>query len=184
MLIYVSGGSGSGKSAFAESLVVRSGLEHRAYIATMVPFGAEGQARIARHRALRAGKGFATIEKLRGLADINVPTDCAALLEDLTNLFANEWFGTGEQDGDPKTAAEHVLRGLERLKSQAALTVIVGNDLFSDGMDYDAGTAEYLRALAALNCAAAAMADQVYEVVCGIPILHKGNPDIKGARQP
>ena len=182
MLIYVSGGSGSGKSAFAESLIVQSGIEKRAYIATMAPFGAEGQARIARHRALRAGKGFTTCERLRDLEGIDVPPGCAALLEDLTNLFANEWFGAAGEAGDPDTAGEKVLRGLRRLREQAALTVVVGNDLFSDGMDYDGETLRYLRALAEVNRTAAAMADAVYEVVCGIPICHKGNFDrSKGA---
>ena len=184
MFIYVSGGSGSGKSAFAENLIVQSGLGHRAYIATMAPFGAEGQARIARHRTLRAGKGFTTYERLQDLAGLCLPQGCAALLEDLTNLFANEWFGTGGEEADRTCAAQRVLDGLARLKEETALTVVVGNDLFSDGVDYDAETAEYLRALAGLNCAAAAMADRVYEVVCGIPIQQKGNPDIKGARQP
>ena len=182
MLLYVSGGSGSGKSAFAEGLIVRSGLAERLYIATMAPFGAEGQARIARHRALRAGKGFTTCERLRDLEGIDVPSGCAALLEDLTNLFANEWFGTEEGSGNPDTAGEKVLRGFRRLKEQAALTVVVGNDIFSDGMDYDGETLRYLRALAEVNCAAAALADAVYEVVCGIPICHKGNFDrSKGA---
>ena len=168
MFIYVSGGSGSGKSAFAESLIVQSGIEKRAYIATMAPFGAEGQARIARHRALRAGKGFTTRERLRDLAGMDVPPGCAALLEDLTNLFANEWFG-GERDG----AAGRVLAGLDRLASAAALAVVVGNHPFSDGMGYDPETLAYLRALADLNRAAAARAEQVWEVVCGIPIRHK-----------
>ena len=182
MLIFVSGGSGSGKSAFAESLIVQSGIEKRAYIATMAPFGAEGQARIARHRALRAGKGFTTCERLRDLEGIDVPPGCAALLEDLTNLFANEWFGAAGEAGDPDTAGENVLLGLRRLKRGAALTVVVGNDIFSDGMDYDAETLRYLLALAEVNCAAASMADAVYEVVCGIPICHKGNFDrSKGA---
>ena len=182
MFIYVSGGSGSGKSAFAESLIVQSGIEKRAYIATMAPFGAEGQARIARHRALRAGKGFTTCERLRDLEGIDVPSGCAALLEDLTNLFANEWFGTEEGSGDPDAAGEKILRGLKVLKGRAALTVVVGNDLFSDGMDYDEETLRYLRALAEVNCAAAAMADAVYEVVCGIPICHRGtDQESKGA---
>ena len=35
MLILVSGGAGSGKSAFAESLVTSSGLDRRIYLATM-----------------------------------------------------------------------------------------------------------------------------------------------------
>ena len=177
MLIYVSGGSGSGKSAFAEGLIVQSGRRDRIYIATMAPFGEEGQRRIQRHRRLRAGKGFTTCERLRDLAGISVPAGCAALLEDLTNLFANEWFGTEEGSGDPDTAAGKVLAGLRALQKQAALTVVVGNDLFSDGMDYDAETLRYLLALAEVNCAAASMADAVYEVVCGIPICHKGNFD-------
>ena len=60
MLIYVSGGSGSGKSAFAEDLVVQSGVRKRVYLATMEPFGEDAAQRIARHRALRRGKGFVT----------------------------------------------------------------------------------------------------------------------------
>lgn len=171
MLIYVSGGSGSGKSAFAESLVVHSGLDRRAYIATMEPWGREARERIARHRALRAGKGFATWECPRNLAALELPEGCAALLEDLTNLFANEWFGVGRTG-----AAERVLDGLSRLADTAACAVVVGNDLFSDGMDYDAETLEYLRALAAVNSAVAARADQVWEVVCGIPVCHKKDP--------
>ena len=61
MMIFVSGGSSSGKSAFAESLIVKSGIARRLYIATMEPFGAEAAVRIERHRALRAGKGFDTV---------------------------------------------------------------------------------------------------------------------------
>ena len=41
MLIYVYGGSGSGKSAYAEQRIVDSGETMRYYIATMEPFGEE-----------------------------------------------------------------------------------------------------------------------------------------------
>ena len=169
MLLFVSGGSGSGKSAFAESLIVGSGLFPRAYIATMEPYGEEGQARIARHQLLRAGKGFTTFECSRNLAGLSLPVGCAALLEDLTNLFANEWFG-GEQAG----ASSRVLAGLNDLAENVPLVVVVGNDVFSDGLNYDPDTLADLRALAALNRAVAQRADQVWEVVCGIPICHKG----------
>ena len=70
-------------------------------------------------------------------------------------------------------AADRVLAGLRRLREQTALTVAVGNDLFADGMDYDADTLAYLRALAALSCETAALADGVFEVVCGIPLRYK-----------
>ena len=65
MLAVITGGSGSGKSEYAErvatSLAKRDGLPLY-YIATMRPFGEEGKRRVERHRKLRAGKGFETIE--------------------------------------------------------------------------------------------------------------------------
>ena len=39
MLILVSGGSASGKSEFAESLVLQSGCDRRYYLATMIARG-------------------------------------------------------------------------------------------------------------------------------------------------
>ena len=146
MLILVSGGSGSGKSAFAENLIVSSGLETKIYVATMQVWDAEGQARVDRHRAMRAGKGFATLECPVNLAEADVPQGCALLLEDLTNLAANEWFG-----GDRSGAEERVLAGLSKLKAHTALTVVVANELFSDGIEYDQETADYLACLARLN---------------------------------
>ena len=172
MLILVSGGSGSGKSAFAEELIVSSGLETKIYVATMQVWDAEGQARVDRHRAMRAGKGFATLECPVNLAEADVPWGCALLLEDLTNLAANEWFG-----GDRSGAEERVLSGLSKLKDHTALTVVVANELFSDGIEYDKETADYLACLARLNQAAAQMADRVYEVVCGIPVRWKGEAE-------
>ena len=165
-LLFITGGSGSGKSAFAEQQVVDSGIARRIYLATMQAFGEEGRARVERHRALRAGKGFETVERTAGLASLSLPTGCAVLLEDLTNLFANEWFSVA-----PDGAAERVLEGVVHLTRQAALTVVVGNDLFRDGVEYaDRDTAAYLAALASLNNALCAKAQGVWEVVCGIPI--------------
>lgn len=67
MLILVTGGAGSGKSALAEQYAI--GLAQSAkcspvYIATMRrdPGDPETEARILRHRDMRAGKGFITYE--------------------------------------------------------------------------------------------------------------------------
>lgn len=62
MMILVTGGSGSGKSAFAEDQVVSFGEAERVYIATMFPFDEESKKRVQRHRNMRSGKGFETIE--------------------------------------------------------------------------------------------------------------------------
>lgn len=66
MLTLVTGGSGSGKSAFAEDRVLSFGDAQRIYIATMHPFDEESHKRIERHQKMRAGKGFETVECYTG----------------------------------------------------------------------------------------------------------------------
>lgn len=170
MLILVSGGSGSGKSEFAEGLVVSSGLSERVYLATMQVWDEESVRRVERHRQMRSGKGFATLECPTGLDRLEVPARSAVLLEDLSNLSANEYFAP---KGGGKAAFDRVLAGIQRAAASAELLVVVTNELFSDGMRYDPETAAYLELLAGLNRAIAAQADQVYEVVCGIPVAWK-----------
>ena len=58
MVILVTGGSGSGKSQYAEELITAAGNGLRYYVATMEAFGEEGQKKVERHRELRQGKGF------------------------------------------------------------------------------------------------------------------------------
>mgnify|MGYP005769305257 CR=1 FL=1 len=168
MLILVSGGSGSGKSEFAEGLVVSVGLKERVYLATMQVWDQESVRPEGRDRAIRAGKGFATLECPTGLERLEVPAGSAVLLEDLSNLSANEYFSS-QRDG----SFERVLAGVEQATARAELLVVVTNELYSDGVRYDPETAAYLELLARLNRAIAARADGVYEVVCGIPVAWK-----------
>lgn len=170
MLILVSGGSGSGKSEFAEGLVTSSGLNERIYLATMQVWDDESVRRVERHRQMRSGKGFQTLECPTGLENLEMPEHAAVLLEDLSNLSANEYFAPA---GGGKAAFDRVLAGIEQAAARADLLVVVTNELFSDGVRYDPETAAYLELLADLNRAIAAKADQVYEVVCGIPVAWK-----------
>ena len=91
MIILFTGGSACGKSSYAESVCVQLPLP-RFYIAAMKPYGAEGEARIKRHRAMRAGKGFETFECYTGLKELRLPERGTALLECICNLTANEMF--------------------------------------------------------------------------------------------
>jgi len=170
VLILVSGGAASGKSAFAEGLITGSGLERRVYLATMQVWDQESRQRVDRHRAMRAGKGFETVERPLDLAGAELPPGSAVLLEDLTNLTANEYFGPQGPGG----CLERLTAGLERAMAAPALLVAVTGELFSDGLAYEAETAAYLDCLARLNRAAAERAERVYEVVCGLPVQWKG----------
>ena len=89
------------------------------------------------------------------------------LLEDLTNLYANEVYGTS---GHP----HEILAPLLELRQQAGALIIVANELYSDGICYAPETDRFLRDLADLAAALSAAADQVTEVVYGIPVQLKG----------
>lgn len=104
MITLITGGSGSGKSAYAEKYICHASNEkefkEKYYIATMQVFDEEGQRKIDRHRRLRAGKGFITIEQPRDIKDAvsklqsesSLKTGRLALLECMSNLVANEMF--------------------------------------------------------------------------------------------
>lgn len=89
------------------------------------------------------------------------------LLEDLTNLYANEVYGTS---GHP----HEIVAPLLELAQQAGALIIVANELYSDGITYAPETTTFLRDLAGLAAELSAAADQVTEVVYGIPVQLKG----------
>lgn len=74
MITLVTGGSGSGKSAYAEDVAVSAEGTEKYYIATMQIYDAEGERKVERHRKLRAGKGFTTIESPRNVGQVVFPT--------------------------------------------------------------------------------------------------------------
>lgn len=173
MFTLVVGGAASGKSEYAEALVLASPYRPRYYVATMEPFGAEGEARIARHRELRRGKGFETVERYTNLAGLKLPERGTALLECLGNLMANELYSPGGA-GSEEGAVSAIVGGVDALLAQCADLVAVSNEVCSGGRNYAGDTDRYLRALAAVNRALAKRADRVCEVVCGISTWHKG----------
>ena len=166
MIVLVTGGSGCGKSTWAEKLIASLPDEKRVYIATMQVYDEESVRRVARHRAQRADKGFRTIECEKDLASADVEEGSIVLLEDLVNLMANEMFDGGD--------AERIVPALKALAARCRHLVMVTNDVFSDGVTYAESTQEYLRVLAEINSQAAALADCVVEVVYSIPIAVKG----------
>ena len=87
MMAVVTGGSGSGKSAFAEDKILSLGQGKRFYIATMHPYDEESYKRVERHRKMRAGKGFETVECYTGLENLEFPQDAIVLLECISCLW-------------------------------------------------------------------------------------------------
>lgn len=118
MITLITGGSGSGKSAYAEKYICyvsnEKGYKEKYYIATMQVFDDEGQRKIDRHRRLRAGKGFITIEQPRDIkkaveklqSENCLKTGRSALLECMSNLVANEMFSPVDASGMQAAEAE------------------------------------------------------------------------------
>jgi len=73
-----------------------------------------------------------------------------------------------------RTSFEKIVSEIQTLSQKLDNLVIVTNNVFEDGVIYDAGTMEYLRALGRINAALAHLADRVAEVVVGIPVELKG----------
>ena len=85
-------------------------------------------------------------------------------------LPANEIFSP---DGAKDQAYEAVCRGLLHLKEQAGHVCVVTNEIFSDAVVLDGDMDSYLEYLGKINQAAAQRADEVVEVIYGIPVFHK-----------
>lgn len=172
-MILVMGGSGSGKSEWAENRAVSEADKGRlCYLATMSPKGSEAAKRIERHRHLREGKGFDTIEETE---NVSAALDKAGrsdtvLLEDLSNLLANIRYGSGL---DFEAAEEKIISDIDTLSEGVGELIIVSNDIFSDGCVYDRETRQFMETMAKLNERFADRAHTVVEVVAGICIYHK-----------
>lgn len=171
MLTLVVGGAASGKSAYAESLVLRT-PPPRYYVATMQVWDAECEARVRRHREMRAQKQFETLECPLDLERLRLPVPGGTvLLEDLGNLVANELYAPLGAGGDTVQA---VLRGIAQLSAQCGQLIVVGAEVFSGGTEYAGDTERYLQVLARCQNELAARAGAVCRVVCGLPVYYKG----------
>lgn len=191
MLHMVYGGSASGKSSYAESFAMSlQGDGRLLYIATMYPYkwntteiDPETMQRIERHRAMRADKGFDTVECYRHVEHIVAKRQDVLLLECMSNLLANEMYLEPDADASSDMAetmspvSKKIVQALIDLSTRVQDVVIVTNDVFSDGgnLTYDESTREYVKNLAQINCALAREAATVTEVVCGIPVKIKGD---------
>ena len=141
---------------------------------------------------MRAGKGFLTIEQPRRLKEAakkvateRVPAGKAAagvgktvLLECMSNLVANEMFSeenlSAVMDKEKiRQLSGEIINGVTALHDSCDILIIVTNQIFEDGIRYDASTMDYIRLLGDVNRQIAERAEQVVEVVAGIPIFIK-----------
>jgi adenosylcobinamide kinase/adenosylcobinamide-phosphate guanylyltransferase len=194
MKVLVYGGSASGKSSFAEektvSLFEESSSEKKSlvYLATMDRnSGGDSEERIRRHREMRQGKGFSTVESSVSdcdslLSDLLEKLSCAAessvgdsvLLEDVGNLVARVVFADFskvQKHSDDSFFSDKIFSFAEKASSICSDIVFVSNDIFLEKIDLsDIGMLCYFKTLSSINKRLSSFSDEVFRVVAGIPI--------------
>ena len=173
MFTLVIGGAASGKSEYAEGLVLASPHRPRYYIATMEPFDEEGRQRVEKHRRMRSDKQFETVECYTTLSSVRLPRRGTVLLECVGNLAANELYSPNGS-GNRTDALRSIVSGVCSLLTQCEDLVVVSNEVFTGGNRYAEGTDDYMRLVADANRELAQRADRLCEVVCGLPQYYKG----------
>ncbi len=166
-LTLVTGGAKSGKSRFAEKLVIATDRT-RFYIATAQVWDAEMQAKIDAHRDDR-GNGWHTIEAPRdiGAALAQVPPDAVVLLDCATMWLTNCML----TDADLGAEAEALFAALATCP---APVVVVTNELGWSIVPDTALARRFRDAQGRLNQQLAARADLVVAVIAGLPLVLKG----------
>lgn len=166
-LTLVLGGAASGKSEFAEQLVIAT-EKSRKYLATSQIFDAEMQAKVDRHLVQR-GDGWETIEEPLDLGpalkaavpDQIILLDCATLW--LTNVLMAE-----------RDIAQECAKLVADLRSCEAEIVVVSNEVGMGIVPEHAISRQFREAQGRLNAMIAEAAGNVFFVAAGLPLVLKG----------
>ena len=168
MITLIIGTPDSGKSLLAENLCNEQAFyTQKYYIATMSPFGDEGLKRVKKHRTMREGKDFITLEwpdniekRLADNADLAGNT---ILLECMSNLVGNELYSEENAGADDEALVKKVICAVFALGKVASNLIIVSNDFLADDAQYDdEDTKRYIRLTAKVNEELIALADLYY----------------------
>lgn len=177
-LILVTGGARSGKSSFAEKLVAEAG-KHIAYIATAQIFDEEMKYRVDLHRRRRPADWQtyeAPFQAEQALQEAGCSHD-AILFDCVTVYLSNLLCEPGERSEaeEYQRVQQAISRLITAVRQLAAdVTVIFVTNEVGAGIVPENALARRYRDLAGLaNQQLAKDADDVYAVICGLPLQLK-----------
>lgn len=176
-MIFIYGAIASGKSEYAERLALSLGGE-RVYLATMEVRDREDLLRVERHRRLREGKGFRTIERSRDISGAGIDPGEVVLLECLSSLLAAEMFCRGEvkEAGEVEKKLYHDIISLDK---NCRELIVVGSDVSRERGTYDEAVHAYIQALEGLQAKLRGFARESREIVCGLEAGRDENNNVQ-----
>lgn len=175
-VILVTGGSRSGKSAYAQKLAEEiSGP--RAFVATCPVVDKEMAERIKRHQEARAEAHWRTIEETTHLADaLRGASDCGVILVDCLTLWINNLMYERSKshwevsEEDIEVICSEVLEACSELPGAV---IFVTSEVGMGIVPGDPLSRRYRDLVGKCNQIIAAAADTVTLVACGIPLTLK-----------
>lgn len=176
-VIFVSGGSRSGKSRYAE-LRATECKGPRTYIATCPVIDVEMEQRIAQHRQRRASKDWVTIEEPVDLVKALIASrDSGVVLVDCLTLWINNLLY--EAQSVQKSIGEDEVSKLSQLVAEACCVgertvIFVTNELGMGLVPADPVSRLYRDLAGRCNQVLADVADEVVFMVSGQPLFLKG----------
>ncbi|MGD7010010.1 bifunctional adenosylcobinamide kinase/adenosylcobinamide-phosphate guanylyltransferase [Metabacillus sp. 84] len=176
MLIFISGGVRSGKTALAENFAKKAaGRTYRLnYIAAGRATDSEMEERIMRHKEgrLQSEAVWRTFEQSVNLHELAVHYSKRDILvlDCLTTWLNHEMFSLTPNP----CLLSHMLMGVRRLRDSSRMLIVVSNELSFDAARYSPEVSDYIRLLGKLHQETVKIADSAYLAECGIPLMKKG----------
>ncbi|MEW9122150.1 MAG: bifunctional adenosylcobinamide kinase/adenosylcobinamide-phosphate guanylyltransferase [Thermotaleaceae bacterium] len=183
-IILVTGGARSGKSSYAESLA-KDALGNTAYLATAIAFDQGMKDRIKKHKESRPGE-WTTYEAYRDIYQL-IPeiakSHSTLLLDCMTIMVTNLMFDHEPMDWDTVSHEEidkieegikiQIKKLLEACREQDLKLIVVTNEVGMSIVPENRLSRIFRDMAGRMNQIIAQEADEVYLVVCGLPIKIK-----------
>ncbi|MEE4243542.1 MAG: bifunctional adenosylcobinamide kinase/adenosylcobinamide-phosphate guanylyltransferase [Desulfopila sp.] len=183
-IVLVTGGSRSGKSAYAQKRAEENGTG-RLFIATCPKIDGEMDSRIERHQRDRQGKGWITLEEEIDLsAVIAKHKNSQVILVDCLTLWINNLVYQQEKKSIEMKITEERVVSLSRellsvSRQHSGMIFFVTNEVGSGIVPDSSATRHFRDLVGRCNQIMAEGADEVVLVSCGIPLFlkkqHTGN---------
>ncbi|GKV57882.1 hypothetical protein NCCP2222_38290 [Sporosarcina sp. NCCP-2222] len=184
-LTFISGGVRSGKSSFAEALLVKEAEEAHSrlvYIASGIATDEEMESRIRKHQSDRAGQNWLTIEQPTRLEEAlsTIQEGDFVLWDCLTTWLANELYDGWEtgtpcigQAGCMERKADEVIGTIQAIAKRATRFIIVSNEVLDEPASIYDETRIYCEWIGRLHREIVRLSSMAIEMDHGIAVYWK-----------
>jgi len=168
-VVFITGGARSGKSRFAQKGAASSGLPV-VYVATASARDEEMKTRIEEHRRSRPKEWLTIEEEVDLLGAISTLKEVHAVIIDCLTLWTSNLVERGFEDSQVLSKTEELL---EYMKSSRHVFFVISNEIGWGVVPLTPLGRRFRDLQGLVNQMVAKRADEVYLMVCGLPLKVK-----------